>query len=215
MAAITSYATLLTEIADELNRTDLTSRLPGFVQRGESRLSRDKRARLPVDLTGLEIASEEEAAPADLVAPDVIAHDGGVYFGELDLVGLGDLTAIKRRRGDVGVPVAYAIRSDGAGNLFFVFAPEPSETFTMQASYYAGLTNGNALGTSNQTNRFLLAHPDIYFYAALVESAPFLREDERIGVWEGMLQQRLEDLRIMTQEQQTGGTLSDAPRRAF
>jgi hypothetical protein len=178
-------------------------------------LSRDKRTRLPVDLTGLQIATEEEAAPADMVAPDVIAHDGSVYFGELDLVGLGDLTAIKQRLGDVGVPVAYAVRMDGAGNMFFVFAPEPSETFTMQASYYAGLTNGNALSDTNQTNRFLLAHPDIYFYAALTETAPFLREDERIGIWEGLLEQRLEDLRIMTQEQQTGGTLSNGPRRTF
>ncbi len=185
------------------------------MQRAESRLSRNENARFPVDLSPLSVASEEEAAPSDLVAPDSIAHDGSVFFGELDFVSLPDLTAIKARFGATGVPRAYAMRSDGAGNLFFVFAPAPSETFSMQASYFAGVTNGNALSTTNLTNRMLLMHPDIYLYASLVESAPFLREDERLQTWEGMLLQRLEDLRTLTQNQMYGGTPTDGPRRHF
>jgi hypothetical protein len=178
-------------------------------------LSRDERARFPVDLSPLSVSSEEEAAPADLVAPDAISHDGSSFFGELDFVSLPDLTAIKARFGETGIIRAYAMRSDGAGNLFFVFAPEPSETFSMQASYFAGVTNGNALSTSNLTNRMLLLHPDIYLYASLAESAPYLREDERSQIWDGMLHQRLEDLRTLTQNQMYGGTPTNGPRRSF
>jgi hypothetical protein len=178
-------------------------------------LSRDDRARFPVDLSPLSVASEEEAAPADLVAPDSISHDGPSYFGELDFVSLPDLTQVKARHGNTGVPQAYAMRSDGSGNLFFVFAPEPNATFELQASYFAGVTDGNALSTSNLTNRMLLLHPDIYLYAALAESAPYLREDERGQVWEGMLLQRLEDLRTLTQNQMFGGTPTNGPRRRF
>ena len=150
-----------------------------------------------------------------MVAPDSISHDGAVYFGELDLMDLGGLTEVKHRHGDVGVPRAYAVRSDAPGNLSFVFAPEPSETFALRASYFAGITSGTRLSTSNASNRMLLAHPDIYLYACLVESAPHLREDERIQMWEGILQQRLEDLQVLTQNQQFGGSLSQAPRRVF
>jgi len=113
------------------------------------------------------------------------------------------------------VPIAYAVKSDGAGNLFFLFAPEPNATFALRASYYAGVTNGNSLSDTNLTNRMLLAHPDIYLYASLAETAGFLREDERVQLWEGILQQRLDSLEELMQEQQYGGSLSDAPRRTF
>lgn len=215
MAKITNYTTLLTEIADVLNRSDLTATIPGFVQRAENRLARDERARLLVDLTPLSVDSEEEDAPADMVSPGSIAHDGATYFGELDLMPLAGLTEVKRIHGNSGVPLAYAIRMDGAGNTKFVFAPEPDTTYTLQASYYAGVTNGSALSATNLTNRFLLAHPDLYLYASLVESAPYLREDERIAVWEQQLEQRLEHLRVQTQNRQFGGSLSDFPRRTF
>jgi len=178
-------------------------------------LNRETRARFLVDLSPLSVGTEEVAAPADLVAPDVIAHDGASYFGELDLLGLGDLTRVKAIHGDVGVPLAYAMRSDGAGNLSFVFAPEPSETFSLRASYFAGVTNGNALSDTNLTNRMVLQHPDIYLYASLLESAPFLREDERIAVWEAQLKKRLDALEELTQNQMYGGSLNDAPRRTF
>ena len=177
MAQITNYTTLKTEIGVELNRTDLTTAIPGFIQRAEARLNREKRARLLVDLSPLSVAQEEVAAPADMVAPDEIAHDGPSYFGELDLKGIGDMTRVKAIHGDTGVPIAYAVKSDGAGNLFFLFAPEPNATFALRASYYAGVTNGNSLSDTNLTNRMLLAHPDIYLYASLAETAGFLRED--------------------------------------
>lgn len=178
-------------------------------------MNREKRARLLVDLSPLSVATEEVAAPADMVAPDEIAHDGPSYFGELDLKGMGDLTRVKAIHGDTGVPIAYAVKSDGAGNLFFMFAPEPNATFALRASYFAGVTNGNSLSDTNLTNRMLLQHPDIYLYASLAESAGFLREDERVQLWEGILQQRLDSLEELMQNQQYGGSLSDAPRRTF
>jgi hypothetical protein len=47
VAIITNYATLQTAIADWLNRTDLTSVIPNFVQNAEARFKRDPRVRDP------------------------------------------------------------------------------------------------------------------------------------------------------------------------
>ena len=33
------------------------------------------------------------------------------------------------------------------------------------------------------TNWLLTKHPDVYLYGALLESAPYTKEDERINVW--------------------------------
>jgi hypothetical protein len=36
---------------------------------------------------------------------------------------------------------------------------------------------------------------DVYLYACLVESAPFIREDDRLGQWTQTYNARLEDVR--------------------
>jgi len=46
--------------------------------------------------------------------------------------------------------------------------------------YYAKTT---ALSSSNADNWLLLEAPDVYLYGALLHSAPYLGEDERIAVW--------------------------------
>lgn len=186
-----------------------------MVQRAEQRLRRDPRARLLVDYTTLSVAAEEVSAPADLVEINEIAHDGPTYFGELERVGLGDLSKIKAVHGNSGVPLAFAMKTDGSGNIYFMFAPEPDTTYTLRASYWQGVTNGNSLSSSNLTNRFVLENPDIYVYATLAESAPYLREDERLAVWNGILEERLNALEQETQLRTFGGRITDRPRRTF
>jgi hypothetical protein len=186
-----------------------------MVQRAENRLRRDKRARLLVDLTPLSVATEEVAAPADLAEVNEISHDGPTYFGELEPETLGNLTSIKGLYGNSGVPRVFAVKTDASGNNYFMFAPEPDATYTLRASYFASITNGSELSSSNPTNRFILENPDIYVYATLAESAPYLREDERLGIWEGILDARLNALEQETQDKLHGGTFSNGPRRVF
>lgn len=43
-----------------------------------------------------------------------------------------------------------------------------------------------SLGPANLTNWLITDHPDVYFYATLKHSAPYLKEDERIALWAGL-----------------------------
>ena len=43
-----------------------------------------------------------------------------------------------------------------------------------------------SLSETNAANWLITDHPDVYFYATLKHSAPYLKEDERISLWAGL-----------------------------
>lgn len=51
-----------------------------------------------------------------------------------------------------------------------------------------------AAGADTGTNWLLTNYPDVYLFGALVESAPFVRDDDRLPIWEAELQRRLDEL---------------------
>jgi hypothetical protein len=53
-----------------------------------------------------------------------------------------------------------------------------------------------ALSDSNTTNWLLTASPDIYLYGSLMQSAPYLRDDDRVGIWASLYQKAIDDLNI-------------------
>jgi hypothetical protein len=59
--------------------------------------------------------------------------------------------------------------------------PWPAENAIVDIYYYM---NVPSLSASVATNVFSLYHPDILTYAAALEAAPYMVEDERIAVWE-------------------------------
>ena len=61
----------------------------------------------------------------------------------------------------------------------------------------------------------LAEYPDIYLYGALVESAPYLKDDARLTVWEGRLQSAITEVRILKDRERFGGKLVARPTRAL
>jgi len=51
-----------------------------------------------------------------------------------------------------------------------------------------------ALSVTNTTNWLLALAPDLYLYGALLESAPYIKEDARIQTWGLGLQTALDSL---------------------
>jgi len=58
-------------------------------------------------------------------------------------------------------------------------APTPDANYTIEMVYRK---NVPAL-SSNSTNWLLSLAPDLYLYGALLESAPYMKEDDRIQTW--------------------------------
>ena len=74
-----------------------------------------------------------------------------------------------------GTPIAYT-HADSQ----FQFYPTPSSETNFELLYYQKLP---ALSDTNSDNWLLLEAPDVYLYGALLHSAPYLAEDQRVAVW--------------------------------
>lgn len=64
----------------------------------------------------------------------------------------------------------------------WLIAPTPASALPMEILYYE---LPPLLDDTNQTNWFTEYAPNALLYATLLESAPFLKNDERIATWEG------------------------------
>jgi hypothetical protein len=60
-------------------------------------------------------------------------------------------------------------------------APTPDAAYPAELVYYE---EPALLDNSNQTNFITQYMPNLLLYAALLEATPFLKNDERIGVWQ-------------------------------
>jgi hypothetical protein len=57
------------------------------------------------------------------------------------------------------------------------------------------------------SNWILRDHPDAYLYGALLQAAPFLRDDERIAVWGGLFERAIDGINKHEFRRQSGGNL--------
>jgi hypothetical protein len=213
MALITNYSTLQANVIEWLNRAgdaELIAAVPTMIQLAEGQLRRDERVRDLVFDAAFSITADDQAMPSGIDHIESWYHDGGIYFGEIETVPLERLSILKTRHGVSGVPrFAALIPSETAGTFTVRFAPVPSGTYTTVLSYKPLLV---ALGVGNPTNWLLLSHPDIYLYATLVESAPYLKDDPRLATWHGELEMRLEALHRQIERQRFSGTQRRRPR---
>ena len=84
-----------------------------------------------------------------------------------------------------GVPRYYA---DWTFSQFLI-APTPAEAYPFELIFFRLV---DALTHENQTNWITEVIPDLLLYACLVESAPFVKTDERQPMWEKRHMQNLQ-----------------------
>ncbi len=65
----------------------------------------------------------------------------------------------------------------------WLVAPTPSEAFPFEVAYYTLLP---LLSEENETNWLTEQAPQLLLYGSLLEATPFLKNDERIAVWQSM-----------------------------
>jgi len=198
--AITNYSNLQTTISDFLNRDDLTSVIPTFIQLAETQLNRDLRHwKMEKRSSGQQSPGDEYMQiPADWV--ETIRFnitDNGTK--PLDLISRKAMEDKRASSMDaVGVPRYYAM-ADSQFQLY----PTPSGTTNVELLYYA---KTDALSSSNTTNWLLEEAPDVYLYGSLLHTAPYLQEDERVGVWAQMYSAAVSQLNNTSEKARMSGS---------
>ena len=201
--AITTYAQLKTATANWLDRTDLTDRIPEFIELAEASFNRT--IRQPDMVTkndSYSIAARYTTLPTDTLEITRIVLDSS------PVITLEYLTPeeIAERRADMnstGRPVYFTVIG-GSSNQLEVL-PSPDGTYTSSIVYYTKIP---ALTDSATTNWLLTNHPDIYLFGTLVEAEPYLKNDERVALWSTRLDASLGALRLQGERQMhTGSSL--------
>lgn len=179
MAKITSYSTLQTEVANRLNRGDLTDDIPGFIQSFEDWARHDERLWKLSDRSTIQVSADGLALPSDFVKLESWYHDTTTYMGPITIVPADEIARIKASHGRTGVPQFAAITQGRVR-----FAPTPDATYDTKMTYWRRFLR---LSDTQASNYLITDMPAIYLYGALLESAPFLKNDDRIPTWERRL----------------------------
>lgn len=204
--AITTYSELKTAVADFLNRDDLTSAIPNFVSLAEASLNRRMRSPEMVTRATVTVDAEYENRPADWM--ETIRYQVNTNpITVLEFVTPEEAIIQKTKFSVSGVPLFFS-----TVGTQFQHIPAPDGSYTGELMYYARVPG---LSDSNTSNWLLTANPDIYLYATLVQSAPYLKEDERIGVWASILERLMAEYEVAEQRAKIGSSRLVTRTRTF
>ena len=186
--ALSTYAELKAAIASLLNRDDLTDYIPDFIRLCETDV--DGREDLAIHRRRIcrseaVIDAEYEALPENYLSIQSINIEDP--FVQMLRAEPEQMVGLKLAEADLKLRIESDIGVTPAPPLYYTivgteirFLPVPQQSYTLQMTVYERLP---ALETYN-TNWLLEFYPSIYLYGSAIHSAPFLKDDDRLKVWE-------------------------------
>jgi len=198
--ALSNYTGLKASIADFLNRDDLTSAIEDFITLAESQINRDIRhMKMEARANGVQDAGDEYLQTPPDWLETIRLHLTGTGTTPVTLISR-DAMADKRAGAENarGAPTNYT-HADGQFQLY----PTPGAETDFELLYYQKLP---ALSSSNADNWLLLEAPDVYLYGALLHSAPYLAEDERVAIWAQMYSASVSQLNTASESARYSGS---------
>jgi len=197
--AITTYAELQTATANWLDRSDLTARIPEFIELAEASFNR--RIRQPDMITkndSFSISSRYTTLPTDTLEIVRIVIDQTPVI-VLEYLTPEEISEKRRYMTGTGRPVYFTTIGGSANQLEVLRSPD--DTYTASIIYYTRIP-----ALADGTNWLLTNHPDIYLFGALVEAEPYLKNDERMPMWTSRLDKALTDLRLQGERESHSGS---------
>src|SRR3990167_2951986 len=190
-----TFALLQSDVAAALQRTDLTARIVEFISNAEFAIARSIRPRgferyttstFVVGASGAVV--DQPARLMGMISWYALADSAGTATGSIRYPvrrrSYSFCRAYNPNASTTGRPLFWA----DAGDAQFLVAPSPSVAFEFELNYYERLA---PLSASNTTNWLTDNCPQLLLYASLIESAPYLRDDERIAVWQAQYEKHV------------------------
>ena len=177
--ALGTFTELKDALADWLDRSDLTDRIPDFITLAEARLNRDVRIR-PMEVRS---SMETTAGQRYFNLPGGYLQMRNMQINSNPITPLEYITPemLDRLYGSdtTGKPKAYTLIGDE-----IQLAPIPDSDYTVEMAFYEKFTPlGDGTSGTVVSNWITKNAPDILLYSALLEAEPFIKNDERIALW--------------------------------
>jgi len=189
--ALNSYSSLKSSIADWLNRDDLTAVIPDFISLAEAQMERRLPTQKMVKRANATIDTPFSALPSDFLSCKSLVLTSTAPVQQLIFLTEDEVDAKKYVYRTTGKPQYFAL----IGNQIEVL-PAPDTSYTAELTYVATLAK---LSDANTSNWILDRHPDLYLYGSLLQAAPYLRDDERVGLWSSQYQAAIEDMLLQNE----------------
>jgi hypothetical protein len=197
--ALATYSDLQTSIANFLHRTDLTAIIPDFITLAEIRINGDLDARLQDVKTTLTttVAVDNVALPSDVIN---IRHLSVASSSPMVTMQFQtpDTLVTRHAYNTSGTPSAYTV----IGTSIYM-QPVPDTAYTLNLIYKGRVPSLSAAVSG--TTWLMTNYPHVYLYGALCESAPYLKDDARIAVWEQKYSEAIDT--VNTQDWYSGNVM--------
>ena len=186
--AISNYTNLQTGIADFLNRDDLTSVIPTFIDLAQGQINRDVR-HWKMETTAQQAVGDDYAYMPDgwleiknaQYYPDINDY---TKFSPLEYLSQNAFDERKMNsENKIGDPKYYTLSAlDGSALMMLFPQPKASNDDRVNLSYLKSFD----LGDSNSSNWLIEDFPDVYLYGSLIHAAIYLKDDERLALFSQM-----------------------------
>lgn len=193
--SIASYSDLQTAISSWLHRSDLSSYTSDFITLGEGRIN--SRLRVQAMETSTTVAATSAALPSDYIElKDAYISSTSPYY-HLERKSAEWIYLKYPDRSSTGIPKFIAREASS-----FIFGPAPDSAYSIKLVYYKHFA-----ALSGATNTIFTSYPGLYLFAALAESAPFLKDDKRVVLWEAKFEELLKQVQQEDDTEDFSGSL--------
>jgi hypothetical protein len=202
--AISTKAELHTAVANWLNRSDLTDRIPEFITLAEASFNRNLRTRDMLVRSTASVTSQYISIPTDFLEMLNIELTSTSPSRRLIYASSDRADDFRSQQNDTtGIPIYYTIEGES-----IQLTPVPDTSYTLQLNYYKTITALSGLADSAY-NQLLTSHPDVYLYGTLMQASPYLMDMEKTQIWDGLLARSMQELQSSDEASKyAGGTLS-------
>ena len=209
--AISTKAELHTAVANWLNRSDLTTRIPEFISLAEASFNRNLRTRDMMTRSTASISSQYISLPTDFLEMSNIELPSTSPPKRLIYMSPDRSDDYREQKNDkAGKPSYWTIEGDSIQLL-----PTPDATYTIQLNYFQVIPALSGLGDS-ENNWLLLDHPDVYLFATLMQASPYIMDQQSAQQWDGLLARSMQELQMADEKSRyAGGTLNMRPKYVY
>jgi hypothetical protein len=200
--AIPDYEALIAEVAEWLDRDDVTSRIPTFVLMAEAFFNNELRTPQMEQSKTFSVSDEDTPLPTDYLALRAIYQE---TIPDNPLRAMSPDALRQEYRGQPGTPTSYSI----VGGVIRVGpVPETELIFTMD--YFARVQSLSATAPSNW---LLESHPDLYLFGTLYFAEAYLDNPTRATQWQSLAENILVRLRTAATAARWGAGTRPSPAR--
>lgn len=218
--AITNYTELQAAVGRWLSRRDLATVIPDLITIGEASLKRQECVYKLFTATLTTVPGERDFFITDLGdTPNVseaVSKIRSLSFINQTRAGTVEITTPERlaeyARTRWGVASSFPLAAALVGKNTLRFGPTPDAAYDLDAVLESAVT---PLSDGTPSNWLLQEEPDLYLFASLTAAEPYMKNDERLAMWQASLTKGLTELSQKREREQFPGQMIARPSRSI